>query len=64
MYDPPAHVWALTIGGPTAIAVAACLALYGGAVRTGLSRQPAQSRRHGHRTSDLRSNDGPNLLRR
>ena len=36
MYDPPVYVWVLTIGGPTAIAAAACLALYGGAVRAGL----------------------------
>jgi len=41
MYDPPAYVWVLTIGGPTAIAAAACLALYGGAVRAGLGRRRA-----------------------
>jgi hypothetical protein len=41
VYDPPAYVWVLTIGGPTAIAVATCIALYGGAVRTGLGRKRA-----------------------
>ena len=41
MYDPPAYVWALTIGGPTAIAAATCIALYDGAVRTGLGRRRA-----------------------
>jgi len=41
MYDPPAYMWALTIGGPTAIAVAACTALYAGAVRAGLGRRRA-----------------------
>src|SRR5215470_17895267 len=41
MYDPPAYVWALTIGGPTAIAAATCIALYGGAVRAGLGQRRA-----------------------
>ena len=41
MYDPPAYVWAITIGGPTAIAAATCIALYGGAVRAGLGRRRA-----------------------
>jgi hypothetical protein len=41
MYDPPAYVWALTIGGPTAIAATTCIALYGGAVRGGLGRRRA-----------------------
>jgi hypothetical protein len=41
MYDPPAYVWALTIVGPTAIAAATCIALYGGAVRAGLGRRRA-----------------------
>jgi hypothetical protein len=41
MYDPPAYVWALTIGGPTAIAATTCIALYGGAVRAGLGRRRA-----------------------
>jgi hypothetical protein len=41
MYDPPAYVWALTIGGPAAIAAATCIALYGGAVRAGLGRRRA-----------------------
>ena len=39
MYDPPAYVWALTIGGPAAIAAATCIALYSGAVRAGLGRR-------------------------
>jgi hypothetical protein len=41
MYDPPACVWAITIGGPTAIAATTCIALYGGAVRAGLGRRRA-----------------------
>jgi hypothetical protein len=41
MYDPPAYLWALTIGGPIAIAAAACTALYAGAVRAGLGRRRA-----------------------
>jgi len=41
VYDPPAYVWVLTLGGPTAIAAATCIALYGGAVRTGLGRRRA-----------------------
>jgi hypothetical protein len=41
MYDPPAYVWALTVGGPTAIAAATCIALYSGAVRAGLGRKRA-----------------------
>lgn len=41
MYDPPAYIWALTIGGPTAIAAATCIALYGGAVRASLGRRRA-----------------------
>ena len=41
MYDPPAYVWALTIAGPTAIAVTTCIALYGGVVRAGLGRRRA-----------------------
>ena len=41
MYDPPAYVWVLTIGGPTAIAAATCIALYGGAARNGLGRRRA-----------------------
>ena len=41
MYDPPAYVWALTIGGPTAIAATTCIVLYGGAVRAGLGRRRA-----------------------
>jgi hypothetical protein len=41
MYDPPAYLWALTIGGPTAIAAATCIVLYSGAVRAGLGRRRA-----------------------
>lgn len=41
MYDPPAYVWAITIAGPTAIAAATCIALYGGAVRAGVGRRRA-----------------------
>src|SRR5262245_33651451 len=41
MYNPPAYVWALTIGGPTAIAAATCIALYSGAVRAGQGRKRA-----------------------
>jgi hypothetical protein len=41
MYDPPAYLWVITIGGPTAIAAAICIALYGGAMRTGLGRTRA-----------------------
>src|SRR6266566_4263728 len=41
MYDPPAHLWAITIAGTAAIAVAACIVLYGGAERAGLGRRRA-----------------------
>jgi hypothetical protein len=41
MYDPPAYLWAITIAGPTAIAAAACTALYRGAERAGLGRRRA-----------------------
>ena len=41
MYDPPVYLWAITIGGPTAIAALTCVALYGGAVRSGLARRRA-----------------------
>ena len=41
MYSPPAYVSALTIAGPTAIAAATCIALYGGVVRAGLGRRRA-----------------------
>jgi hypothetical protein len=41
MYDPPAYVWAITVTGATAIAAAACIALYGGAVRAGLTLRRA-----------------------
>ena len=38
MYEPPAYLWAITVGGPAAIAALTCVALYGGAVRSGLAR--------------------------
>ncbi len=41
MYDPPGYLWALTIAGIIAIPAATCLVLYGGAVRSGLSRRRA-----------------------
>src|SRR5712691_13422244 len=41
MYDPPAYLWAITIAGPTAIAAATCIVLYGGAERAGLGRRRA-----------------------
>jgi hypothetical protein len=41
MYDPPAYLWAITIAGIIAIPAATCLVLYGGAVRSGLSRRRA-----------------------
>ena len=41
MYDPPAYLWAITIAGPTGIAAATCIVLYGGAKRAGLGRRRA-----------------------
>ena len=41
MYDPPAYLWAITIAGPTGIAAATCIVLYGGAERAGLGRRRA-----------------------
>jgi hypothetical protein len=41
MYDPPGYLWAITIAGITAIPAAACVVLYGGAVRAGLGRTRA-----------------------
>jgi hypothetical protein len=41
MYDPPGYVWAITLAGITAIPVATCVVLYGGAVRAGLGRRRA-----------------------
>jgi hypothetical protein len=41
MYDPPAYLWAITIAGPVAVAVLACIVLYGGAERAGLGRRRA-----------------------
>ena len=41
MYDPPAYLWAITIAGPTAVAVLTCIVLYGGGQRAGLGRRRA-----------------------
>ncbi len=41
MYDPPSYLWAITIAGTIAFAAAACVVLYGGAVRAGLGRRRA-----------------------
>jgi hypothetical protein len=41
MYDPPGYLWAIIIFGITAIPAAACVVLYGGAVRAGLGRTRA-----------------------
>ena len=41
MYDPPAYLRALIIAGTSAIAVATCVALYGGAIRADLGRSRA-----------------------
>jgi hypothetical protein len=41
MYDPPAYLWAMIIGGIAAIAATTCVALYGGAVRADLGRRHA-----------------------
>lgn len=41
MYDPPAYLWAITIAGVIAIPAAACVVLYGGAMRAGLGRRHA-----------------------
>jgi hypothetical protein len=41
LYDPPDYVWAITIAGPTAIAAATCIVLYGGTERAGLGRKRA-----------------------
>ena len=41
MYDPPAYLSAMIIGGIAAIAATTCLALYGGAVRAGVGRRRA-----------------------
>jgi hypothetical protein len=39
MYDPPAYLWAITIGGIAAIAASTSAVLYGGAVRADLGRR-------------------------
>jgi hypothetical protein len=41
MYDPPDYLWALTIAGIAAMLAATCVALYGGATRSGLGRPRA-----------------------
>jgi hypothetical protein len=41
MYDPPAYLWVIIIAGTAAFAAAACVVLYGGAVRAGLGRRRA-----------------------
>ena len=41
MYDPPSYLWAITIAGMTAMPVATCVVLYGGAVRASLGRRRA-----------------------
>jgi hypothetical protein len=41
MYDPPAYLWVIIIAGTAAFAAAACVVLYGGAVRAGLGRTHA-----------------------
>jgi hypothetical protein len=41
MYDPPGYLWAITIAVATAIPAVTCVVLYGGAVRSGLSRRRA-----------------------
>jgi hypothetical protein len=41
MFDPPAYLAAMIIGGVAAIAAATCFVLYGGAVRAGLGRRRA-----------------------
>jgi hypothetical protein len=41
MYDPPGYLWTIIIAGITAIPAAACVVLYGGAVRAGLDRRRA-----------------------
>ena len=37
MYDPPAYIWVITIALTAAIAAAACVVLYSGAMRAGLA---------------------------
>src|SRR5579863_10338608 len=41
MYNPPSYLWVLTIAGIIAMLAAACVVLYGGAVRAGLGRRRA-----------------------
>ena len=41
MYDPPGYLWAITIAEAVAFPAAACVVLYSGALRAGLSRSRA-----------------------
>ncbi|HEY2443705.1 MAG TPA: hypothetical protein VGI31_11255 [Streptosporangiaceae bacterium] len=41
MYDPPAYLWALIIGGTTAIGATTGVVLYSGVLRAGLGRRRA-----------------------
>lgn len=41
MFDPPAYLEAMIIGGVAAIAAVTCVVLYGGAIRAGLGRRRA-----------------------
>jgi hypothetical protein len=41
MYDPPGYVWAITLAGVIAVPAATSVLLYGGGVRSGLSRRRA-----------------------
>ena len=41
MYDPPAYIWVITIALTAAIAAAACVVLYGGAMRAWPGRRAA-----------------------
>ncbi|HEX4090467.1 MAG TPA: hypothetical protein VHZ33_17280 [Trebonia sp.] len=38
MYDPPGYVWAITLIGVIAVPATTCVVLYGGGIRSGLSR--------------------------
>ena len=38
MYDPPGYVWAITLAGVIAVPAATSVLLYGGGIRSGLSR--------------------------
>ena len=55
MYDPPAYIWAITIAGPTAVAVLTCIVLYGGGQRALVAGAFAAIRHAGAETSRQRS---------